>query len=161
MSIFSIGLSGLRAAQAGLHTTSNNISNVGTDGYNREILQLSESRTSGVETDGIQRQFNQFVATRLNAASGSYASLETYYSQVRQIDNLLSDERSGLNSVMESFLVRLANLQGTLRIPLHGKECWEPRVASQRNSSRSITTLKTSTIALMHKSNLKLTQLMR
>src|SRR5690554_26650 len=103
MSIFSIGLSGLRAAQSGLYTTSGNISNINTPGYNREILQLGENRTSGVMVNGIERQFNQFVATRLNAASGSLASLETYYSQVRQIDNLLSDERSGLAPVMQEF----------------------------------------------------------
>ncbi|WP_216648951.1 flagellar basal body protein [Pseudidiomarina andamanensis] len=42
MSIFSIGLSGLRAAQTGLYATSGNISNVNTPGYNREIVQLGE-----------------------------------------------------------------------------------------------------------------------
>lgn len=112
MSIFSIGLSGLRAAQAGLYATSNNISNVNTDGYNRELVNLSENRMHGVEVDGITRQFNQFVATRLNAASGSYESLETYYSQVRQIDNVLSDERSGLNAVMEKFFGALSQFAG-------------------------------------------------
>jgi len=110
MSIFSIGLSGLRAAQSGLYTTSGNISNINTPGYNREILQLGESRTSGVSVLGSQRQFNQFVATRLNAASGSLASLETYYSQVRQIDNLLSDERSGLAPVMQKFFSALGQM---------------------------------------------------
>lgn len=110
MSIFSIGLSGLRAAQSGLYTTSGNISNVNTPGYNRELLQLGESRSSGVSVLGSQRQFNQFVATRLNAASGSLASLETYHSQVRQIDNLLSDERSGLAPVMQKFFSALGQM---------------------------------------------------
>ena len=110
MSIFSIGLSGLRAAQSGLYTTSANISNVNTPGYNRELLQLSENRSYGVSVDGSERQFNQFVATRLNAASGSLASLDTYYSQVRQIDNLLSDERSGLAPVMQKFFSALGQM---------------------------------------------------
>jgi flagellar hook-associated protein 1 FlgK len=35
MSIFSIGVSGLAAAQTALKTTSNNISNVYTPGFNR------------------------------------------------------------------------------------------------------------------------------
>ncbi len=103
MSIFSIGLSGIRAAQAGLFATSGNISNINTPGFNREIVNLSESKASGVKVDSIERQFNQFVASRLNAAAGSYASLETYYSQVHQIDKLMSDERSGLAPVMQEF----------------------------------------------------------
>src|SRR5690554_5956840 len=110
MSIFSIGLSGLRAAQSGLYTTSGNISNINTPGYNREILQLGESRTSGVSVLGSQRQFSQFVATRLNAASGSLASLDTYYGQVRQIDNFLSDGRSGLGAAMQTFFSALGQM---------------------------------------------------
>src|SRR5690554_5562404 len=110
MSIFSIGLSGLRAAQTGLYATSGNISNVNTPGYNRELVQLGENRSYGVLVNGVDRQFNQFVATRLNAASGSLASLETYHSQVRQIDNLLSDERSGLAPVMQEFFNALGQM---------------------------------------------------
>ncbi|WP_404409323.1 flagellar hook-associated protein FlgK [Pseudidiomarina marina] len=113
MSIFSIGLSGLRAAQTGLYATSGNISNVNTPGYNREIVQLGENRTNGVLVNGVERQFNQFVATRLNASSGSLASLETYYSQVRQIDNLLSDERSGLAPVMQEFFNALGQMNSS------------------------------------------------
>ncbi|CAB0151040.1 Flagellar hook-associated protein 1 [Pseudidiomarina piscicola] len=112
MSIFSIGLSGIRAAQAGLYTTSNNISNVGTPGYNREILQLSENKAQGVQVDGMQRQFNQLVANRLNAASGSLESLDTYFTQLQQIDNVLADERSGLNVVMEKFFASLSQVAG-------------------------------------------------
>ncbi|MRJ42092.1 MULTISPECIES: flagellar hook-associated protein FlgK [Idiomarina] len=103
MSIFAIGLSGLRAAQSGLFATSGNISNVGTPGYNRELVQLSENRAAGVLVNGVERQFNQFVATRLNAASGSLASFEAYHTQVKQIDNLLSDERAGLAPAMQEF----------------------------------------------------------
>lgn len=113
MSIFSIGLSGLRAAQTGLYATSGNISNVNTPGYNRELVQLGENRSYGVLVNGVDRQFNQFVATRLNAASGSLASLETYHSQVRQIDNLLSDERSGLAPVMQEFFNALGQMNSS------------------------------------------------
>lgn len=112
MSIFSIGLSGLRAAQAGLMTTSNNISNVGTPGYNREVMQLSEQAGQGVTVNGIERQFNQMVANQLNAASGSLESLDTYHSQLKQIDNVLSDERSGLNVVMEKFFSAMSQVAG-------------------------------------------------
>ncbi|RUO59043.1 flagellar hook-associated protein FlgK [Pseudidiomarina insulisalsae] len=112
MSIFAIGLSGLRAAQAGLYTTSNNISNVNTEGYHRELLTLQPARTSGVSVNAPERQFNQFITTRLNAAQSSLASLDTYASQVQQLDNLLADERSGLNTVMDKFFGALSQLAG-------------------------------------------------
>ncbi len=50
MSMFSIGLSGLNAAQNALNTTSNNISNVYTPSYNRELTQLGEGRVGGRRT---------------------------------------------------------------------------------------------------------------
>lgn len=103
MSIFSIGLSGLHAAQTALHATSGNISNVYTPGYNREMVLLGENNGNGVRVNDVQRQFNQFVATRLNAASGSLASLDTYGTQLRQIDNLLSDDQAGLAPLMQKF----------------------------------------------------------
>ncbi len=44
-SLFSIGLTGLNAAQAGLITTSHNISNAGTAGYSRQnTVQSSKPR---------------------------------------------------------------------------------------------------------------------
>ena len=47
MSIYAIGLSGLNAAQNALNTTSNNIGNVNTAGYNREQVILGEARGAG------------------------------------------------------------------------------------------------------------------
>ena len=40
-SLFSIGLTGLNAAQAGLSTTSHNNSNAGTTGYSRQSIEQS------------------------------------------------------------------------------------------------------------------------
>ena len=92
MSMFSIGLSGLNAAQNALNTTSNNISNVYTPGYNREITVLNESRNNaGVRVADIERQFNTFVAAQLNNAKSQSTALETYNTQISQIDNLLAD----------------------------------------------------------------------
>ena len=53
MSIFSIGLSGLSAAQSALSTTSNNLSNVYTEGYNRQLTILGESYSNGSTGTGV------------------------------------------------------------------------------------------------------------
>ncbi|WP_192036497.1 flagellar hook-associated protein FlgK [Halomonas sp. YLGW01] len=113
MSIFSIGLSGLDAAQNALNTTSNNISNVNTPGYNRELTLLSEGNVSGgVAVADIERQFNQYVATQLNAATSESQALKSYETQVSQIDNLLADGEAGLAPLMQNFFASLGDLAG-------------------------------------------------
>ncbi|MCG6656258.1 flagellar hook-associated protein FlgK [Halomonas campisalis] len=113
MSMFSIGLSGLNAAQNALNTTSNNISNVYTPGYNREIAVLGEGRgDGGVRVNDIQRQFNHYVASQLNAATSSSSALKTYENQISQIDNLLADREAGLAPLMQNFFSSLEDLAG-------------------------------------------------
>ncbi|HSP57382.1 MAG TPA: flagellar hook-associated protein FlgK, partial [Halomonas sp.] len=113
MSIFSIGLSGLNAAQNALNTTSNNISNVYTPGYNRELAILGEgSADGGVKVNDIQRQFDRYVADQLNAATSSSSALSSYQTQVSQIDNLLADREAGLAPLMQNFFSSLEDLAG-------------------------------------------------
>lgn len=111
MSIFSIGLSGLNAAQNALNTTSNNISNVYTPGYNRELTLLSERNGSGgVTVEDIQRQFDSFVAGQLNRANSETSALSSYVTQVSQIDNLLADQTAGLAPLMQDFFASFEDL---------------------------------------------------
>lgn len=112
MSMFSIGLSGLNAAQNALNTTSNNISNVYTPGYNREITVLGEasSGSAGVQVNDIQRQFNHYVADQLNNALTQSTALEKYAQQIEQIDSLLADREAGLSPLMQTFFSSLEDL---------------------------------------------------
>ncbi|XGA80156.1 flagellar hook-associated protein FlgK [Halomonas sp. CH40] len=112
MSMFSIGLSGLNTAQSALNTTSNNISNVYTPGYNREIAQLGEgpAGSKGVQVNDIERQFNRFVADQLNDAKTQSSALQAYEGQINQIDNLLADRDAGLAPLMQNFFSSLEDL---------------------------------------------------
>lgn len=111
MSMFSIGLSGLNAAQNALNTTSNNISNIFTPGYNRELTQLGEGRAGGgVQVNAIERQFNTYVANQLNNAKTQSSALSTYNNQISQIDNLLADRAAGLSPLMQGFFSSLEDL---------------------------------------------------
>ncbi|WP_116474232.1 flagellar hook-associated protein FlgK [Zobellella maritima] len=113
MSIFSIGISGLHAAQQALYTTSNNISNVYTPGYNREVVQLGESRYGGgVQISAIERQFDRFVNAQLNTSSSALSALETYEFQIGQIDTLLADQDGGLAPLMNQFFASFEALAG-------------------------------------------------
>lgn len=110
MSIQSIGLTGLRAAQIALVTTSNNVSNVYTPGYNREIVGFAETGNGGVKSAGVERQFDQFVAQQLNGTRSTFAALQTYRTQITQIDNLLADRDAGLAPLLQNFFSSLQDL---------------------------------------------------
>lgn len=111
MSMFSIGVGGLSAAQNALNTTSNNISNVYTPGYNRELVILGEARgDGGVRVNDIQRQFDQFVAGQLNQSTSTSKGLEAYQMQINQIDNLLADDEAGLAPIMQKFFSAVQDL---------------------------------------------------
>ncbi|MDW5375311.1 flagellar hook-associated protein FlgK [Halomonas sp. HP20-15] len=114
MSLFSTGLSGLSAAQVALQTTSTNISNVYTPGYNRQITQLGETSPSGggVQVNDIERQFNQYIASQLNEATSRSSALQAYDTQVSQLDNLLADGEAGLAPLMQNFFSSLEDLSG-------------------------------------------------
>ncbi|MEC9482844.1 MAG: flagellar hook-associated protein FlgK, partial [Halomonas sp.] len=114
MSLFSIGLSGLSAAQTALQTTGSNISNVYTPGYNRQLTLLGESSTgaNGVQVNDVQRQFNQYITSQLNEAKSSSSALQAYATQVSQIDNLLADREAGLAPLMQNFFSALEDLAG-------------------------------------------------
>ncbi|ELY20335.1 flagellar hook-associated protein FlgK [Vreelandella titanicae] len=112
MSMFSIGLSGLNAAQNALNTISNNASNMLTPGYNRQITMLGEGSagSKGVKVNDIERQFNTYVASQLNNAKTQSSALSTYNQQVSQIDSLLADREAGLSPLMQKFFSSIEDL---------------------------------------------------
>jgi len=111
-SLLSIGKSGLLAAQVGLSTTGNNITNANTPGYNRQVAIQGDTGTqyqgfgyvgSGTEIQAVRRYYDNFLATSLRNAESNQASLDTYNNQISQIDNLLADPTAGLSPALQDF----------------------------------------------------------
>ncbi len=118
-SILSIGASALSAAQAGLLTTGHNIANASTPGYSRQqIVQsagLSQGTGSGymgqgVTVDNVKRIYNEFIASQVTQAQTRSSQLNTYYSQIGQIDNLLADPSAGLSPALQDFFKGVQDL---------------------------------------------------
>ncbi|WP_456267390.1 flagellar hook-associated protein FlgK [Kushneria sp. AK178] len=118
-SLMGSALSGLRAAQIGLNTTSNNVANVNTEGYNRQIAGLAESKGtsagglfsgSGVSVTGVQRQYEQYLSTQLNEANSELGASQSHLKQISQIDNLLGDGDAGLNKQMQNFFAGMQTM---------------------------------------------------
>lgn len=111
-SILNIGVSGLKTAQAQLLTTSHNISNAATPGFNRQqaiastnIPQLRGNGFigQGVQVSTVQRVYSQFLFTQSLQTQNQSSQLDSYYNEIKQLDNLLADTSSGLTPALHSF----------------------------------------------------------
>jgi flagellar hook-associated protein 1 FlgK len=111
-SLLSIGKSGLLAAQVGLATTGNNITNASVAGYNRQVAIQDDTATqdkgfgfvgTGTEVTAVRRYYDNFLATSLRNAESNQASLDAYTKQISQIDNLLADPTAGLSPALQDF----------------------------------------------------------
>ncbi|HEU0197040.1 MAG TPA: flagellar hook-associated protein FlgK [Nevskiaceae bacterium] len=104
MNVFSIGLSGLEAAQTAINTTGNNVSNVATPGYTEEVTQLADAPDGdGVTVTGVQRQVNPFITAELNASQSQSSSLTTHQNQIQQVDQLFSSSSASLATGLQGF----------------------------------------------------------
>lgn len=110
--LLSIGKSGLLAAQVGLSTTGHNITNANVDGYNRQVVLQQTAKFnnagygfvgSGTEVSQVKRQYDGFMAAQVNGAQSATSSLDAYYTQISQIDNMLADPTAGLSPAMSDF----------------------------------------------------------
>jgi flagellar hook-associated protein 1 FlgK len=123
--LFDIGVSGLNAAQWGLTTTGQNISNAATPGYTleRPVYQESSGQYTasgfagqGVTTATVSRSYSDFLAKQLNSSQSSSSSLNTYYSMLSQLNNLVGDPTTGIGAGITSYFTGLqsvANSPGT------------------------------------------------
>lgn len=111
-SLFGIGISGLNTAQAGLLTTSHNISNVHTPGFSRQaIVQGSNNPQytgvgffgNGAHVQTVKREYNAFLEVQARETQASASHLQRYASQIGRIDQLLGDVESGLSAAFDNF----------------------------------------------------------
>ena len=110
--IFSIGKSGLLAAQVGLTTTGQNIANANVPGYSRQVAIQTTAPSqqmgfgfigSGTEVAQIKRYADNFIATQVNSAQSATSSAQAYTAQISQVDNMLADTTAGLSPALQDF----------------------------------------------------------
>ncbi|WP_412503586.1 flagellar hook-associated protein FlgK [Shewanella indica] len=121
MDLFNIARSGILAAQSQLGVTSNNIANVNTEGYHRQVAIQGSSTSmrlgnnfygTGTYVQDVKRIYNDYAArelrigqTGLSAAEASYtklSGLDQLFSQIgKAVPASLNDFFSGLNSLAD------------------------------------------------------------
>ncbi|MBS1197003.1 MAG: hypothetical protein H6R18_788 [Proteobacteria bacterium] len=110
--LYSIGVTGMNAAQLGLLTTEHNIANSMTAGYNRQrtiqatnipIMTGAGSMGQGTHVATVERMYSKFLSGQVNRAQTGVSELDAYYSEIAQIDNMLADPSSGLSPALQEF----------------------------------------------------------
>lgn len=112
MSILNIGTSALTTAQTALSTTSNNISNVNTEGYSRQradqVTRPSHYEGNfylgaGVTVSGVERIYDSFLASQVRSYTSQEAQQSSFLSYSRQVDDLLGSSELGINEGLDAF----------------------------------------------------------
>lgn len=110
--IFGIGISGIQAAQLGMVVTQHNITNSNTPGYNRQSVIQSTAiplgtslgfAGNGVQVTTIARQYNSFLSDQVRQSETELSSLDSYFSQIQVIDDLLADANAGVSPALQEF----------------------------------------------------------
>ena len=121
-SILSIGQSALAAAQVGLNTTGHNIANAATPGYSRQVVVQNAAMPQnfgfgfmgqGTEVSTVKRVYSEFLGTQVRTAQSTKSGLDSYYGQIRQIDNMLADPSSGLSPALQDFFSGVQELSSS------------------------------------------------
>lgn len=116
--LLGVSVSGLRMAQASLSTVGHNIANANTEGYSRQRVNgVTNPATlysggyigNGVRVENIERIVNSFVIEQMRTDTTLHADLEEYFQQVEQLDNLLSDQSTGLSGSLNTFFASMQN----------------------------------------------------
>ncbi len=114
-----IAITGLQVFQRALATTSNNVANVGTEGYTRQRVDITTRPSqrfgdgffgSGARVSSVQRIEDQFLNARVQSSSSDVARLDSYLSLVNRVENLVSGSQGGLDSALQNFFNSLQDL---------------------------------------------------
>lgn len=95
-SLLSLGIQAVRANQAGLAITGNNISNVNTPGYSRQVPHFMSVDGGGVKQESAQRVVNEFVNTLMWTDASRFGASKAFERISNQVDNAIA---SGPTSV--------------------------------------------------------------
>ena len=119
MSMIDNSRSALTAFQTALTTTAHNIANVNTEGYSRQIVNLSARSTdsadpsasgAGVIVDRVSRAYDQSLTENLRSSTTLLSREQTYVDLVDDIDNMLASTNTGLSAQGQVFFNSLQDV---------------------------------------------------
>lgn len=109
--LLNLGNQALRSNQAALSTVGQNISNVNTPGYSRQIANFSTlPDQTGVQVDSIDRITNKFLTQQLWSDLSSYNQTSTYANMSGELDNLLATETTSVSNALDQYFSAVQNV---------------------------------------------------
>jgi flagellar hook-associated protein 1 FlgK len=105
--LLSLGVQGARASQSGLAVVGNNITNVNTPGYTRQVAQFNSLEEGGVVQDSTRRVVDQYINARLWADTSRFEAAQAYEQLSNQLDNLLASDSTSLAVKMDDYFAAL------------------------------------------------------
>ena len=117
--IFQVAQSGLLAAQVGISTTGQNISNASSAGYSRQQVQQTAATAQGytfgyvgqgTQISTITRDYNSLLSQQISSIQSASSQISTHSAQITPIDNVVADSTAGLSPALQTFFTSLQNL---------------------------------------------------
>ena len=117
--LLGISSSAVAAYQRALGTVSNNIANVGTDGYSRQTSNLVESSPikqantyfgSGAMYESVKRSFDVFAESNLRNSNTDLATQTPLVEYSQRVMDIMGDKSIGLSSALDAFFTSASNL---------------------------------------------------
>ncbi len=110
--LLNIGISGLKVHQTALSVVGHNITNVNTEGYSRQDINVVSQTPqflggiwvgSGAQIDDVRRVYDEFLVDQLRKDTSTFESLDSLTLNAEQIDSLMADPGTGLQPGLERF----------------------------------------------------------
>jgi flagellar hook-associated protein 1 FlgK len=116
-SLLNIGTAATATFQTAIATTSHNIANVGTDGYNRQrteivsnILNRSSGTGSGSRVDSVERVYASYIQDQLSSTNSLLNRYEEQLSLSQNVEGIVAGNDEGIQEFMQRFFDSLQNL---------------------------------------------------
>jgi flagellar hook-associated protein FlgK len=160
MDSFSLGISGLSAAQNALEIIGNNIANAATDGYHRQRVELAPAETSqvgslmlggGVDVVRVTRLVNNFLEEEICRQQSSLGEVTEEFTTLRTIEISFGELSAGnsLSATIDEFFNSLQELSahpGEIIWQRQAVTAAETMTSQFRTLGESLTSLETQII---------------
>jgi flagellar hook-associated protein 1 len=113
LGVLSVGTSALLAQQRAINVTGNNIANVNTPGYSRQVLRFEAGTAAeseigtvafGVQAKEVERVYDQFLGGQMNTEISTLGRWEAQESMLDRVEVVFDEsDGSGLNQVLSDF----------------------------------------------------------
>ena len=124
--LLSIGTSGVIAYKRSLATVGNNIANVDTEGYSRQIHSTEQDIGStsalinlgnGVLSESVRRAYDSFATGSFRNNTSMLEQQDTLYTYARKLEDIMGDSNLSLTSALDKFF---ASAQALVASPASG-----------------------------------------